>query len=131
MNFVLGTKDGSYHYSQQEPFQKTIDRVEKFSIVLYDQKDRRAWLVSALTVILHIIQLRNYIKPYIVGGKNVQISFLDPLRQGHAAREAVSRNKSLKLFDCETNEEKDYCFRDAILDTWLVIDRLMEKEVAI
>lgn len=128
MNFVLGAKDGSYHYSQQEPFQKTIDRAEKFPIVLYDQKDRRAWLVSALAVILHIIQLRNHLKPYVVDGKNVQISPLDPSRQGYAAREAVARNKLLKLFDCETHEEKEYCFRDAILDTWSILDRLMEKE---
>lgn len=128
MNFVLGAKDGSYHFSQQGPFQKTIDRAEKFPIVLYDQKDRRAWLVSALAVILHIIQLRNHIKPFVVGGSSVQISPLDPSRQGHAAREAVLRNKSLKLFDCETNEEKEYCFRDAILDTWSVLDHLMEKD---
>ena len=128
MSFVLGAKDGPYHYSQQEPFQKTIDRAEKFPIVLYDQKDRRAWLVSALAVILHIIQLRNHNNPFVVGGNNVQISPLDPSRQGNAAREAVAKNKSLKLFDCETNEEKGYCFRDAILDTWSVLDGLMEQE---
>ena len=127
ISFTLGGKDGPYHYSQPEPFQKTIDRAEKYPIVLYDQKDRRAWLVSALAVILHIIQLRNHIKPFLVGGKNVQISPLDLSRQGHAAREAVAKNKSLKLFDCETDEEKEYCFRDAVLDTWSVLDGLMEK----
>ena len=127
MNFALGAKDGYYHCSQQEPFQKTIDRAEKFPIVLYDQKDRRAWLVSALAVILHIIQLRNHTKPFVVGGKKVQISPLDPSRQGQAAREAVAKNKSLKLFDCETNGEKAYYFRDAILDTWSILDGLMEQ----
>ena len=127
MNFVLGTKDGSYHYSQEEPFQKTIDRAEKFPIVLYDQPDRRAWLVSALDVILHTIQLRNHTNPFVVGGKNVQSSPLDPSRQRLAAREAVAKNKSLKLFDCETNREKDYYFRDAILDTLSILDGLMEQ----
>ena len=131
VSFHLGAKDGSYHYSQQGPFQRTVDRAEKFPIVLYDQKDRRAWLVSALAVILHIIQLRNHIKPFVVGGNDVQISPLDPSRQGHAAREAVARNKSLKLFDCETDEEKEYCFRDAILDTESFLDRLREKEATI
>ena len=131
VNFHLGAKDGSYHYSQQGPFQRTIDRAEKFPVVLYDQKDRRAWLVSALAVILHIIQLRNHIKPFVVGGNDVQISPLDPSRQRHAAREAVVRNKSLKLFDCETNEEKEYCFRDAVLDTVSFLDRLREKETTI
>lgn len=128
VNFVLGAKDGPYHYMQQEPFQKTIDRADRLPIILYDQKDRTAWLVPALPVILHIIQLRNYMKPFVVGGSKVQISPLDPSRQGHAAKEAVARNKSQKLFDCETHEEKDYCFRDAILDTWSILDRLMEKE---
>ena len=128
VNFVLGAKDGSFHYSQQEPFQKTVDRAENLPVLLYDQKDRRAWLVSALPVILHIIQLRNHTKPFFVGGKKVELSPLDPSRQGHAAREAVNRNKMLKLSDSESNEEKNYCFRDAILDTWSILDRLMERE---
>ena len=53
---------------------------------------------------------------------------MDPSRYGSAAREAVDKNKSKKLFDCETSEEKNYCFRDAILDIWSILDRLMEKE---
>ena len=128
VSFVLGVKDGPYHYSQHEPFQKTIDRADRLPITLYDQKDRTAWLVPALPVILHIIQFRNHIKPFVVGGNQVQISPLDPSRQGHAAKEAVARNKSQELFDCETNEEKKHCFRDAILDTWSILDRLMERE---
>ena len=131
VSFVLGAKDGPYHYSQQEPFQKTIDRAEKVPIVLYDQQDRRAWLVSALSVILHIIQMQDHIKPFVVDGIKVQISPLDPSKQGHAAREAVAKNKSQKLFDCEANEEKNYYFRDAILDTWSILDGLMEREATI
>lgn len=128
VNIALGAKDGLLHYSQKEPFQKTIDRAENLPIVLYDEKDRRAWLVPALGVILHTICLRNHIKPFIVGGNKVQISPLNPSSQRRAAREAVIKNKSLKLFDCESNEEKEYCFRDAILDTWSILDRLMERE---
>ena len=128
VTFVLGAKDGFFHNSQQEPFQKIIDRTENLPVILYDQKDRRAWLVPALQVILHIIQLRNHIKPFVVGGSKVQISPLDPSRQGRAARDAINKNKSQKLFDCESNEEKEYCFRDAVLDTWSILDRLMERE---
>ncbi len=129
VNFVLGVKDGPFHYSQQGPFQKTINRAERIPVVLYDQKDRRAWLVPALPVILHIIQLKNHIRPFIVGGNKVEISPLDPSRNGYAAREAVDKNKSQKLYDRETNEDdQDYCFRDAILDTWSILDRLMERE---
>lgn len=128
MSFVLGAKDGPYHHSQQGPFQKIIDRAEKLPVVLYDQRDRRAWLVLALPVILHMIQLRHHIKPFVVDGKTVQISPLDPSRQEYAAREAVAKNKSKKLFDCETDDEKDYCFRDAILDYWSILDGLMERE---
>ncbi|KAF6220730.1 hypothetical protein HO133_003163 [Letharia lupina] len=128
VNFVLGAKDGSFHYSQHEPFQKTVDRSENLPVVLYDQKDRRSWLVPALPVILHIIQLRHHIKPFVVDGEKVKISPLDPSQQGFAAREAVTKNKSQKLFDCESNEEKEYCFRDAVLDTWSILDRLMERE---
>ena len=128
VNFALGAKDGAFHYSQSEPFQKTVDRAERLPVLLYDQKDRRAWLVPALLVILHIIQLRNHIKPFSVGGTKVQILPLDPSRQGSAAREAVDQNKSKKLYDCESSSEKDYCFRDAMLDIWSILDRLMERE---
>lgn len=127
ISFVLGAKDGPYHHSQQGPFQKTIDRAEKLPVVLYDQKDRRAWLVPGLAVILHMIQLRHHIKPFVVDGNIVQISPLDPSRQGHAAREAVAKNKSKKLFDCETDNEKDYCLRDAILDYSSILDGLMGR----
>lgn len=129
MNFVLGAKDGPYHHSQQGPFQKIIDHVEKLPVVLYDQMDRRAWLVSALAVILHMIQLRHHIKPFVVDGNIVQISPLDPSMQRYAAREAVAMNKSKKLFDCETHNENDYCFRDAILDYSSILDGLMGREV--
>ncbi|CAF9942447.1 hypothetical protein IMSHALPRED_003684 [Imshaugia aleurites] len=128
MNFALGGKDGLFHYSQDGPFQKTINHAENLPVVLYDQKDRRAWLVPALPVILHIIQLQNHLQPFIVGGNKVTISPLDPSRQSQAAKEAVARNKSQKLFDCEANEDKEYFFRDAVLDIWSIFDRLMERE---
>ena len=128
MNFVLGGKEGSFHYSQDGPFRKTIDRAENLPVVLYDQKDRRAWLVPALLVILHIIQLQSHLKPFFVGGNRVQIYSVDPSRQRHAAKEAVAKNKSQTLFDCESNEKNGYCFRDAVLDIWSKLDRLMERE---
>ena len=36
VNFVLGAKDGSFHHSQPEPFQRTIDRAERLPVLLYD-----------------------------------------------------------------------------------------------
>ena len=128
VNFALGAKDGSFHSSQQGPFQKTIDRAEKLPVVLYGQEDQRAWLVPALPVILHIIQLQHHIKPFIVDGRQVQIYSLDPSKKRNAAREAVAKNKSQKLYDRESKEEKEYCFRDAMFDNWSILDRLMESE---
>ena len=128
LNFALGGKDGSFHYSQDGPFQKTINHAENLPVVLYDQKDRRAWLVPGLLVILHMIQLQNHLMPFTVGGHKVKVSPLDPSRQNHAAKEAVTNNKSQKLYDCESNQDKDYCFRDAVLDIWSTLDRLMERE---
>lgn len=128
VNFQLGAKDGSFHHFQDGPFQKTIDRAENLPVVLYDQRDRRAWLVPAILVILHIIQLQNHLKPFIVGGNKVKVSPLDASRQAHAAREVIAKNKSQKLFDCESKDETEYCFRDAVLDIWSILDRLMERE---
>ena len=129
MTFALDGKEGSFHYSQDGPFRKMINRAENLPIVLYDQEDRRAWLVPALLVILHIIQLQSHLRPFFVSGNNVKIYPLDPSRQRQAAKEAVDKNKSQTLFDCESNEKNEYCFRDAVLDIWSKLDRLMEREV--
>ena len=128
VNFTLGGKEGPFHYSQDGPFQKTIDRAEKLPVVLYDQNDRRAWLVPALLVIPHIIHLQSHLKPFFVGGNQVTIHSLDPSRQRHAARETIDKNKSQTLFDCESNEDNGYCFREAVLDIWSKLDRLIERE---
>lgn len=131
LNFILGAKDGRLHFSQKGPFQRIVQCAEKSSVVVYDLQDRRAWFVPALDVMLHVIQTRHHITPYNSDGKRVDLSPADPGRHKCAAAEATALNQSRMLYERDVSAEKGYYFKDAILDIWSQIERLMEKEDSI
>lgn len=131
LNFVLGPKDGRLHFSQKGPFQRIVQCTEKTPVALYDLEDRRAWFVPALDVILHIVQTRHHLSPYGANGKNVELTPVDPKNGRRAATEAVSANELRKLYTCDVTGGKDYYYKDAILDIWSQMERLMEKDDSI
>lgn len=99
-------------------------------MALYDYRDRRGWLVSALDVILHILHVRHFLEPYTVQGEKVNISFSDnKIRIPYAAaREALAANFSQIIYDRISLVDKEYRFRDAVLDVLSLLDRLTEKD---
>ena len=101
-------------------------------MVLCDLEDHRAWLVSALDVMLHVIHTRHYSSPYSIGGNSVELVFADP-RGPHkrSVRDAVSENRSKKLYERDTPTDKDYLFKDAIVDIWSQMERLKAKDESI
>jgi len=64
LNFPLGTKDGKYRYWGFGRYEDIISSAEKTPIVLYDTGEKRAWLVPASSVMLHIAQHRHHMEPY-------------------------------------------------------------------
>lgn len=128
LNFIMGAKDGRLHFSQKRPFQRIVQCAEKTSVVLYDLADRRAWFVPALDVMLHVIQTRHHLTPYNIDGKQIQLTPRNPDNGRGAAAEAVAANQLRQLYERDVATDKDYYFKDAILDIWSQIERLMEKE---
>ena len=129
LSFMMGPKDGRLHVSRSGPFRKVIQCAEKTPIVLYDLEDRRAWLVPALGVILHIFLTRHRLDPYHVEGESVKFAFASPSRQeGRTVMDTVLKNQSLKIYESDASSEKDFYFSDAILDIWSQMERLMEKD---
>ena len=80
---------------------------------MYDQEDRRGWLVPALDVIFHIVQARHHQNPYVANGSVIDILPTKPAMDGRSARNAIIQNESCRLLESE-----DYYFEDAVLDLW-------------
>lgn len=131
LTFIMGKKDGRLHLSQKGPFQRIVQCAEITPVVLYDPADRRAWFVFGLHLMLHIIQTRHHLSPYNIDGQKVELTPVHPDKGKGAATEAVAANKLRQLYECDTNAEKAYYFKDAILDIWSQMERLMEKENSI
>ncbi|CAD6592140.1 MAG: hypothetical protein ASARMPREDX12_005851 [Alectoria sarmentosa] len=131
LNFIMGAKDGRLHFSQKGPFQRIVQCAEETPVVLYDLEDRRAWFVPALDVMLHIVQTRHHLSPYKVGGEIIKLTPANPKNGRNAATEAFAANQSRQLYERDVAAEKNYYFKDAILDIWSQMERLMDKEDSI
>ena len=131
LSFCMGPKDGRLHFSRGGPFLKVIKCAENTPVVLYDLEDRRAWFVSALDVMLHVCLTRHRLSPYHADGESVEFVFADPRRhEGYTTKDAILHNQSRKIYEGDISEQ-DYHFKDAILDIWSQMERLLEKENAI
>ena len=128
LNFVLGAKDGRLAVSNNGPLERIVELAEKTPVVLYDQHERRAWLVPTLEVILHVIHARFSLGLYNVDGTSATIPYSEPTLKlsDQAARRAVIESKDKKLY--EQPEGKAYYVRDAVLDIWLLLERMMERD---
>ncbi|TGJ87836.1 hypothetical protein E0Z10_g978 [Xylaria hypoxylon] len=95
-----------------------VDAADKTPIVLFDTGERRAWLVPASGVLLHIARHRCWLDPSISTGK---VSF----KQGASFRQELLDNESLVLF----GDEK-YKFKDMITDIWSILEFLLDQRVS-
>ncbi len=131
LNFIMGAKDGRLHFSQKGPFQRIFQCAGKTPVVLYDLEDHRAWLVPALDVMLHVVQTRHHLSPYRIGGGDIELTPVNPKNGRGAATEAVAANQLQQLYERDVAAEKGYYFKDAMLDIWSQMERLMEKDDSI
>ena len=118
LDFTLGPKEGKCHYQRSGPFRSIVSASEKTPVVLYDSTDRRAWLIPASDVMLHIAQNRSCLEPFTFDGKPVLF------QRGGSAKETLLRNASLSLSDQES-----YCFRDMIMSIWSLLEYLIAQNV--
>lgn len=134
LNFSMGAKDGNFHFSRERPFRQLLKCARDTPITLYDLQDRRAWLVPALDVMLHIVHTRHHQSPYRVGNRKVELPTAAP-QGGCSVEDAILENQNLAVEKASRSGDKDYSFsdrdysfKDAIIDVWSQIERLMEKE---
>ena len=128
LNFVLGAKDYRMVVSNSGPLGRIVGLAERTPVVLYDQHERRAWLVPALEVILHVIHVRSSLGLYDIDGTRAIISYAEPTLKlsDQGARRAIMECQDNKLY--EQPEGKAYYVRDAVQDVWLLLERMMERD---
>ena len=133
LNFALGAKDGRLLLSQNGPLEKIIGLAENTPVALYDHHDRRAWLVPALEVILHVIHTRASLNMYKLDRSKTKISYSDRAAKisDQAARRAIIASKDQQLYEGTSPGEKAYYVQDAALDIWSLLERMMERDAVI
>jgi hypothetical protein len=110
LNFRFGVKDGKCHYQRNcGPFQKVIQAAEATPIALYDVSEKRAWLVSASEVMLHMLQHRHQLNPFEVDVKWLTLD--TSITVTTSARTILTARKSLVLY-----EDDRHTFKDEILN---------------
>ena len=133
LNFALGPKDGRLLLSQNGPLLKIIERAEKTPVVLYDHGERRAWLVPAHEVILHVIHTRCCLNLYKLDRSKIKNLYSDETARisDQAATRVVIANPDQQLYESTSLGEKPYYVRDAVVDIWSLLERMMERDAVI
>ncbi|KAK2735200.1 hypothetical protein FQN57_001340 [Myotisia sp. PD_48] len=124
LSFRFGRKDGKCHFQRTGPLQKIITAAEETPIALYDTGEKRAWLVPASDVILHIIQHRNKLKPFKVNGKPIRIGADRATAEGSSTTDFLLENQSLLLYD-----GAEYRFKHCIADIWSILEFLHDQNL--
>jgi hypothetical protein len=122
LDFTLGPKDGKCHFQRSGPYKRILAAAEKAPIVLYDTAEKRAWLMPASSVMLHVANHRNWLEPFEVNSKRIKLLSTSP--NGPSAKEVLLKNASIELSDCE-----QYTFKDMVTDIWSLIEFLIDQNV--
>jgi hypothetical protein len=126
VSFAIGRKDSRLHVSRTGPYEKILQYASKVSVILYDTRDKRGWLVPSSAVIVHIAMTRHSRRAFSIAGKPVDIISTDPAQNIYEAAEKMLReNRSTKLINGETGSS-DFYFEQMVRDIWGVLDHLLE-----
>ena len=124
VDFALGRKDGKVHMKREGSYRRLINAAEKMPVVLYDTFEKRAWLVPAAPVLLHIAHHRYSREKSSHGEKMLQPPSANPQDWKESVRNALLCNESSKLFK---NEKAT--FGDMVTELWQIFDALIDQDV--
>ena len=114
-----------------DPYPVLLDRIKEHSVILLDGASdvRKAWLVSALSVILHMIHRWISIRPDTVLWENqhVQVPFADVTSDGGEAakRALLSKDKGHLKLSIKPNQEP-YTLYDLVCTVWTNMEKKIE-----
>lgn len=125
-NFKPGPKDHSrWHRERKGTYRDVLNWAATTKILLYDTAEKRAWLVRADEVILHVIQKQRFDRPFVTNGQPVK------LKIGSSAADTLSLNKTSVIRDNGDIDDEDEheMFKDLVQKTWSLIEAHVAWEV--
>lgn len=123
LDFKLGNKDGKCHFQRTGTYNRVVSAAEKTPVVLYDTSGLRAWLVTASDVMLHMIQHRHRIDPYVVDGQEIRLS--TPIPFGSSAKRILLENGKVRLRD-----DEDCTYKNEVFTIWSLLELLIDQNVS-
>lgn len=109
-NFKFMAPQSPAFFKQHRRYAAIIKLTKDARVLLYDSDEKRAWLVTADEVILHMAQYRLIQSPALVKRQVV-------IKATGSAADTLQSNASLTL-------EKDYTFQDMVKNTWAMLEFL-------
>jgi len=147
--FAKGNKDTPIYLSHGGPYLQEIYFARNISVVLYDIKDRRGWLVDGPSALLHIVRTQLSSSPYR-SSPLFQIEdfrHADPRNGADAAQLALTdaRNMEMAIFEdverwsestaagqAEKEDSKKkttkWRFRDLVRQTWHILEQIHDHQ---
>jgi hypothetical protein len=129
LSFSVGPKDSKLHISRTGPYERIIKHASKTPVVLYDTEERRAWLVPGSAVIAHVAKTRHFREPFLRDGKPIDISPVDQHRNVYAAAERMLTDNAPTELISSASGCSGFYFRDLVLSTWSLLERLMDQDI--
>ena len=91
--------------------------------MLYERQERRAWLVPAIEIMVLLLRVRYHGK-----GANIPCSMPPWQIYGQAAKRMITESQCQVLYERTSFSNKACLIRDAILDIWSLLERMMERD---
>jgi hypothetical protein len=129
LSFSVGPKDSKLHISRTGPYERIIKHASKTPVVLYDTEERRAWLVPGSAVIAHVAKTRHFREPFLRDGKPIDISPVDQHHNVYAAAERMLTDNAPTELISSASGCSGFYFRDLVLSTWSLLERLMDQDI--
>jgi hypothetical protein len=134
--FTRGSKDIPLALKRTGTYDQEISWAGTLSVVLYDVKAKRGWLVDGASVILHICRAQATQEPYS-DNKNFILNLHHNERQVKAAEKTLKdeRNWGTVLFENRdanfgesTTTEKRFRFKDLVRNNWHILEQIQDHQ---
>ncbi|KAL9118071.1 MAG: hypothetical protein Q9187_005387 [Circinaria calcarea] len=113
---------------EERSYEEILSHSSSMPLILYDTSGRRAWMVPALGVILHMIHIWAFLH---------KDSFPTPLSElpyanaawdiGREAQKVIYENSSHRLYDSKDND-KPYTLKDLVKKYWIELENVIVAE---
>jgi nucleoside phosphorylase len=131
--FALGHKDTSIHILRQNDYISKLEWISKKFVVLWDEEDKRGWLVNGISALLHV--LRTSLESDIAGEFKSVMLFqrgeMEEASESHTAGSAISvllkaKNRELKIYPTKNGYLR---LEDRVEHFYDILEKIIDHQV--